>query len=142
MIACRFAGKDGCWMVLHERLVILVLFKTFASFTTDLIVIQASQVCNCFWMRRCWILTLCKGLCQYVLKNVEDAASRGVVIGHDHRYNSERWAELTAAVFIDSGFKAYLHRGLVHTPMCANMIASVPCIYSPRLLGFHSASRH
>ncbi|KAJ7043327.1 hypothetical protein C8F04DRAFT_944528 [Mycena alexandri] len=66
----------------------------------DLIVIQASQ-----------------GLCQYVLKNVENAASRGVVIGHDHRHNSERWAQLTAAVFVNSGFKAYLHRGLVHTPM-------------------------
>ncbi|KAJ7929358.1 hypothetical protein B0H13DRAFT_947180 [Mycena leptocephala] len=70
------------------------------SCMNDLIVIQASQ-----------------GLCQYVLKNVEDAASRGVVIGHDHRYNSERWADLTAAAFINSGFKAYLHRGLVHTPM-------------------------
>ncbi|KAF8185026.1 hypothetical protein K438DRAFT_1837279 [Mycena galopus ATCC 62051] len=70
------------------------------SCMNDLIVIQASQ-----------------GLCQYVLKNVENAASRGVVIGHDHRYNSERWAELTAAVFVHAGFKTYLHRGLVHTPM-------------------------
>ncbi|KAJ7184145.1 hypothetical protein C8R46DRAFT_1158562 [Mycena filopes] len=58
-----------------------------------------------------------QGLCQYVLKNVENAAARGVVIGHDHRHNSERWAQLTAAVFVNSKFKAYLHRGLVHTPM-------------------------
>ncbi|KAJ7684780.1 hypothetical protein DFH06DRAFT_1355663 [Mycena polygramma] len=70
------------------------------SCMNDLIVIQASQ-----------------GLCQYVLKNVQDAASRGVVIGHDHRHNSDRWAELTAAVFVNAGFKTYLHRGLVHTPM-------------------------
>ncbi|KAJ6547199.1 hypothetical protein B0H19DRAFT_257242 [Mycena capillaripes] len=70
------------------------------SCMNDLIVIQASQ-----------------GLCQYVLKNVENAASRGVVIGHDHRYNSDRWAELTAAVFVNASFKTYLHRGLVHTPM-------------------------
>ncbi|KAJ6606624.1 hypothetical protein DFH09DRAFT_14666 [Mycena vulgaris] len=70
------------------------------SCMNDLIVIQASQ-----------------GLCQYVQMNVQNAAPRGVVIGHDHRYNSERWAELTAAVFINSGFKVYLHRGLVHTPM-------------------------
>ncbi|KAF7359446.1 hypothetical protein MSAN_01287300 [Mycena sanguinolenta] len=65
------------------------------SCMNDLIVIQASQ-----------------GLCQYVLKNVENAASRGVVIGHDHRHNSQRWAELTAAVFVHAGFKTYLHRGL------------------------------
>jgi phosphoglucomutase len=66
----------------------------------DLTVIQASQ-----------------GLCAYVLKNVAHAAERGVVIGHDHRYNSERWALLSAAAFISHGVKVYLHKDLVHTPM-------------------------
>ncbi|KAF5391768.1 hypothetical protein D9757_001672 [Collybiopsis confluens] len=66
----------------------------------DLIVIQTSQ-----------------GLCQYVLNQVKDAASRGVVIGHDHRCNSEKWAELTAAAFLERGVKVYLYRGLVHTPL-------------------------
>ncbi|KII88880.1 hypothetical protein PLICRDRAFT_159795 [Plicaturopsis crispa FD-325 SS-3] len=66
----------------------------------DLIIIQASQ-----------------GLCAYVLQTIENAASRGVVIGHDHRHNSERWAQLTATAFIARGVKVYLHRGLVHTPL-------------------------
>ncbi|KAG7086720.1 hypothetical protein E1B28_002654 [Marasmius oreades] len=66
----------------------------------DLIIIQASQ-----------------GLCQYVIDNVHDAHSRGVVIGHDHRHNSERWAQLAAVAFIDKGMKVYLHRGFVHTPL-------------------------
>lgn len=66
----------------------------------DLIVIQASQ-----------------GLCAYVLGHVENAATRGVVVGHDHRHNSERWAQLTAAAFIANNVKVYLHNGLVHTPM-------------------------
>ncbi|KAI0811038.1 hypothetical protein BC629DRAFT_1589775 [Irpex lacteus] len=66
----------------------------------DLIVIQASQ-----------------GLCAYVLRNVSEAASRGIVIGHDHRHNSERWAKLTAAAFLANGVKVYLYNGLVHTPM-------------------------
>jgi len=66
----------------------------------DLIVIQASQ-----------------GLCVYVLAHIDDARERGAVIGYDHRHNSERWARLTAAAFIDKGVKAYLYRGLVHTPM-------------------------
>ncbi|KAJ7716660.1 hypothetical protein DFH07DRAFT_862010 [Mycena maculata] len=70
------------------------------SCMNDLIVIQASQ-----------------GLCQYLLKTVDNAAARGVVIGHDHRHNSARWAELTAAVFVAAAVKVYLHRGLVHTPM-------------------------
>ncbi|CAL1703944.1 unnamed protein product [Somion occarium] len=66
----------------------------------DLIVIQASQ-----------------GLCAYVLQNVPDAATRGIVIGHDHRHNSERWAKLTAATFVANGVHVYLHLGLVHTPL-------------------------
>ncbi|EGO21670.1 hypothetical protein SERLADRAFT_440916 [Serpula lacrymans var. lacrymans S7.9] len=66
----------------------------------DLIVIQASQ-----------------GLCAYVLEHVDNVINRGVVVGHDHRHNSERWAQLTAAVFIANNIKVYLHRGLVHTPL-------------------------
>jgi phosphoglucomutase len=58
-----------------------------------------------------------QGLCSYVLENVTEAKERGIVVGHDHRYNSERWANLTAAVFLEQGFKVYLHRGLVHTPL-------------------------
>ncbi|KZP29895.1 hypothetical protein FIBSPDRAFT_726687 [Athelia psychrophila] len=66
----------------------------------DLIIIQASQ-----------------GLCAYVLANVKNASTRGIVIGHDHRYNSERWSKLIAAVFAFKKVRVYLHRGLVHTPL-------------------------
>ncbi|CAE6463620.1 unnamed protein product [Rhizoctonia solani] len=70
------------------------------SCMNDLIVIQASQ-----------------GLCAYVLQNVPNAVERGVVVGHDHRYNSEKWAQLTAAAFVSKGVKVYLHKGIVHTPL-------------------------
>ncbi|QRW11378.1 phosphoglucomutase/phosphomannomutase, alpha/beta/alpha domain protein [Ceratobasidium sp. AG-Ba] len=66
----------------------------------DLIIIQASQ-----------------GLCAYVLANIPNAASRGVVVGHDHRHNSEKWARLTAAAFVAKGIKVYLFKGIVHTPL-------------------------
>ncbi|CAO3669436.1 unnamed protein product [Umbelopsis ramanniana] len=66
----------------------------------DLTVIQASQ-----------------GLAKYVLKNVEDAKEKGVIIGHDHRHHSQTFANLTAAVFISLGFKVWFFRQLVHTPL-------------------------
>ncbi|KAI0688766.1 hypothetical protein BC835DRAFT_1371457 [Cytidiella melzeri] len=66
----------------------------------DLIVIQASQ-----------------GLCAYVLRNVPNAVTRGIVVGHDHRRYSERWAQLTAAAFVANNVKVYCYSGLVHTPM-------------------------
>lgn len=84
----------------------------------DLIVIQASQV----WLDLVVIalsrgLIQSQGLCAYVLHNVKDASSRGVVVGHDHRHHSSRWARLTAAAFVAKGVKVYLYDGLVHTPM-------------------------
>ncbi|KAF9519985.1 hypothetical protein BS47DRAFT_1370534 [Hydnum rufescens UP504] len=51
---------------------------------------------------------VCSGLCAYVLQVVQEAKPRGVVIGHDHRHNSERWARLTASVFVREGVQAYL----------------------------------
>ncbi|CAG8495313.1 6602_t:CDS:10 [Diversispora eburnea] len=66
----------------------------------DLIVIQTSQ-----------------GLCMYLLDTIPSSPTRGVVIGHDHRYNSERFAKLSAAVFLSKGFIVYYYRELVHTPL-------------------------
>ncbi|RHZ83008.1 hypothetical protein Glove_100g20 [Diversispora epigaea] len=66
----------------------------------DLTVIQTSQ-----------------GLCMYLLDAIPSSPTRGVVIGHDHRYNSERFAKLSAAVFLSKGIIVYYYRGLVHTPL-------------------------
>lgn len=66
----------------------------------DLTVLQASQ-----------------GLAVYVKENVQNATERGIVIGHDHRHNSARFAELTKIAFAHQGFKIYQYGDLVHTPM-------------------------
>jgi len=58
-----------------------------------------------------------QGVASYVIQQIPDALSRGVIIGHDHRHNSEYWAKLTAAAFLAKGMKVYLLRGIVHTPM-------------------------
>ena len=57
-----------------------------------------------------------------MLEYVKDASTRGIVIGHDHRYNSERWSKLTAAVFASQHVRVYLHKGLVHTPMYVTLV--------------------
>jgi Phosphoglucomutase/phosphomannomutase, alpha/beta/alpha domain I len=66
--------------------------------------------------------TYSKGLCAYLLSNVPDAAARGIVLGHDHRHNSEHWAYLTAANFLANNVKVYLYDGMVHTPLCVNFL--------------------
>ncbi|KAL7331662.1 hypothetical protein PS15p_203826 [Mucor circinelloides] len=66
----------------------------------DLTVLQASQ-----------------GLAIYIEKTVKDAKTRGVVVGHDHRHHSKEFAQLTAAAFIQRGFKVWFYKELVHTPL-------------------------
>ncbi|KAF8250127.1 hypothetical protein K440DRAFT_648917 [Wilcoxina mikolae CBS 423.85] len=66
----------------------------------DLTVIQASQ-----------------GLAAYILST--STSSPSIVIGHDHRHNSRRFARLAAAAMIQRGIKVYFYTSLVHTPLVA-----------------------
>ncbi|KAI8145427.1 hypothetical protein BJV82DRAFT_643703 [Fennellomyces sp. T-0311] len=63
------------------------------------------------------VLQTSQGLAKYLLENVDDAKSRGVVIGHDHRHHSESFARLTAAAFITLGFRVWYYHEYVHTPL-------------------------
>ncbi|KAH9447322.1 hypothetical protein MJO28_015656 [Puccinia striiformis f. sp. tritici] len=66
----------------------------------DVTVIQASQ-----------------GLAAYLIKDIPKATQQGIVVGHDHRHNSERFARLAVTAFLRKGFKCYLLDGPVATPM-------------------------
>ncbi len=59
------------------------------------------------------------GLAAYLLREVEGAAGRGVVIGHDARRKSRLFALETAAVFLGAGFTVYLASDCWPTPTTA-----------------------
>ena len=47
-----------------------------------------------------------------------DLATRGVVIGHDHRHHSQMFARLAAGVFLAAGVPVHFYaRGPVATPL-------------------------
>jgi phosphomannomutase len=46
----------------------------------------------------------------------QETKKKGIVIGYDGRYNSEKFARLTAAVFVAKNFKVYLYPHMVPTP--------------------------
>ncbi len=76
----------------------------FCSFSklNDLVIIQTSQ-----------------GLAKYVLScypTLDDARKAGAVVSFDARYNSSRWAKLTARVFLKNGFKVHLFNKITPTP--------------------------
>lgn len=63
------------------------------------------------------VLQTTQGLARYACDNIEGARERGVVVGHDHRWRSKKFAQLAAGVFRREGMKVFLFEGLVHTPM-------------------------
>lgn len=66
------------------------------------------------------IVQTSQGLAKYVLDchNLGSNANNqlSVVVGHDARHNSQRWAALTAGAFRRFGFKVFLFSGITPTP--------------------------
>ncbi|KAH7102927.1 Phosphoglucomutase, first 3 domain-containing protein [Auriculariales sp. MPI-PUGE-AT-0066] len=58
-----------------------------------------------------------QGVARYAAKTTPSAEARGVVIGHDHRHNSARWATMTAAAFGAQGYKVHVLEGNSFTPL-------------------------
>ena len=63
------------------------------------------------------IIQTSQGLAEYLLSNEPGVAEAGIVVGHDARHNSLKFAELAAAAFIFKGLKVWWYGDLVHTPM-------------------------
>ncbi len=68
-------------------------------------------------MNRVVVLRTTAGLCQYLLANVPDAATRGIVIGYDGRRMSREFAEDVASVCAGLGVRAHLFAGVAPTPL-------------------------
>ena len=66
------------------------------------------------------VLQASHGLASYILTQSTHPTNDGrpsVVIGYDARHNSEKFARLAAAAFLEKGFKILWFANLVHTPM-------------------------
>lgn len=64
------------------------------------------------------VLQASQGLAEYIKRSTGDVAELSIVVGHDHRHNSKRFAEITASIFLLKGFKVfYLGAADCATPM-------------------------
>src|SRR3954462_7884940 len=73
-------------------------------------------------MNRVLVRKVSAGLAAYLHANVPDAATRGVVIGHDARHSSRVFAEDTARVLASAGIKSYPAPRPWPTPTTAWMV--------------------
>ena len=58
-----------------------------------------------------------QGFAEFLLQFKPRTPEMMVIIAHDARHNSEKFAELTAAVFIAKGFNICWYQELAHTPL-------------------------
>lgn len=81
--------------------------------------LRASMKAGFGHMNSLTVLQASHGLAQYVTdQHVPSSPGKlAVVIGHDARYNSRRFASLAAAAFLSKGFEVIWFDQLVHTPM-------------------------
>ncbi|WJG28101.1 phospho-sugar mutase [Vibrio furnissii] len=70
-------------------------------------------------MNRLVIQETAAGLGEYLIKQVDNAKMRGVVIGYDGRPDSQQFAHDTAAVLTSLGIKVYLTYKVAPTPVVA-----------------------
>ncbi|KAH8298428.1 hypothetical protein KR044_002484 [Drosophila immigrans] len=121
------------WDVLRCRLCRRISFGTAglravmrAGFDSmnELVIIQSSQ-----------------GLCAYLKEQYPDEAmwsDRGIVVGFDARYNSQRFADLTAIVFLSNNFRVYLYKCFVPTPFIPYSILRLNCLAGVMVTASHN----
>jgi len=73
------------------------------------------------------VIQTTQGFCEYLKAQFSDIKTMGVVIGHDARYGSHRFARLCAAVFISAGIKVYLFSDIVATPFVPFGVLKYKC---------------
>uniref|UniRef100_W8CBM9 Phosphoglucomutase-2 n=1 Tax=Ceratitis capitata TaxID=7213 RepID=W8CBM9_CERCA len=89
----------------------------------ELVVVQAAQ-----------------GLAKYIqtLFGGSESRKRGIVFGYDGRHNSKRFAELSANIFVRAGFRVFLFRQMVHTPLVPFTIKHLKCLGGVMVTASHN----
>eukprot|EP00795_Rhopilema_esculentum_P000450 gene450-10122_t len=84
------------------------------------------------------IIQTSQGLCKYLLKEFDDISSRGIVIGHDARHGSHRFARLCSAVFLSQDIKVYLFSDIVPTPFVPYAVTKYSCVAGVMVTASHN----
>ena len=87
------------------------------------------------------IIQTSQGLAEYLLKAQPNVHTAGIVIGHDARYNSEKFAKLTAAAFIAKKIKIWWYEDLVHTPMVPFAVKSLEAAAGVMITASHNPAK-
>ncbi|KAH8258476.1 hypothetical protein KR038_012035 [Drosophila bunnanda] len=124
-------AKD--WDTLRKRLCNRIKFGTAG--------LRATMRAGFDSMNELVVIQTAQGLCEYIktqYPNQEDWSERGVVFGFDGRYNSHRFAELSAIVFLNNDFKVYQFKRYVPTPFVPYAIIRLQCLAGVMVTASHN----
>ncbi|RDD39478.1 Phosphoglucomutase-2 [Trichoplax sp. H2] len=84
------------------------------------------------------IIQSTQGFCRYLQQSFPEIKEGGVVIGFDARYNSHRFAQLTAGIFRHQGIRTYLFSKIVPTPFVAFGVRYLKCCAGIMITASHN----
>ena len=87
------------------------------------------------------IIQASQGLAEYLLHNNPNAALSGVVIGHDARHNSKKFAELAGAAFGSKGIKVWWYEHIVHTPLVPFAVVHLGAVAGIMITASHNPAQ-
>lgn len=83
-----------------------------------------------------------QGLSNYLLQEFADLPEIKVVIGHDNRNNSRKFAEISANIFSANGIKVYLFEALRPTPEVSFAIRKLGCQSGVMMTASHNPKEY
>ncbi len=83
-----------------------------------------------------------QGLANYLLEAFSDLPQISVVVGHDVRNNSRKFAEIVAAIFSANGIKAYLFEDFRPTPELSFAIRHLSCQSGVNITASHNPKEY
>ena len=83
-----------------------------------------------------------QGLANYLLHCFKDLPQVSVVIGHDVRHNSRKFAELAADIFSANGIKVYLFDSCCPTPEVSYAIRKLGCQSGVNITASHNPKEY
>jgi len=84
------------------------------------------------------IIQTAQGFVKYMLAESANVVNEGVIIGFDARHNSQRWAEISASIFISQGIPVYLFRSITPTPFVPYGILKLGCRWGVMVTASHN----
>lgn len=83
-----------------------------------------------------------QGFANYLKKNFQDRADISVVVCHDCRNNSRKFAESVADIFTANGIKVYLFDDMRPTPECSFAIRHLGCQAGVNITASHNLKEY